>query len=165
MQSQSLRRRGDFVVIAVLAALMLALSAGGVSSAAPSSPSAHVAKRKTLNLSGTAYLHLTRKSGNVIYEKGTATGTLPGTVTARFVTGITKVTGTVTFRPYSGGSLTVTAVGYPQSTSTITRFSGNIAVLKGSGRFRNALGSGTFTGTANRRTWAVTVRANARITY
>lgn len=162
MQTQSLRRRGAFVVMAALAALVLALCAGGVSSAAPS---AHAAKRRTLNLSGTITLHLTRKSGNVIYERGTAGGSLPGTVSARFVTGITKVTGTVTFHPYSGGSLTLTAVGYPQSTSTITRFNGNVAVLKGSGRFKNALGSGTFTGTANRRTWAVTVHATARITY
>jgi hypothetical protein len=163
MQRQPLRRRrGDFMVIAVLTALMLALGVGGVSSAAPS---AHAAKRKVLNLSGTAYLHLTKKSGNVIYEKGTATGTLPGTVSARFVTGVTKVTGTVTFHPYSGGSLTLTAVGYPQSASTITRFNGNVAVRSGTGRFRNALGSGTFTGTANRKTWAVTVHATARITY
>jgi hypothetical protein len=162
MQTQPLRRRGVFAVIAVIAALALALGAGGVSSAAPS---AHAAKRKTLNLSGTATLHLTRKSGNVIYERGTATGTLPGTVTARFVTGITKVTGTVTFHPYSGGSLTLSAVGYPQSASTVTRFTGSVAVLKGSGRFKKALGSGTCSGSANRRTWAVTVHASARITY
>lgn len=162
MQTQPLRRHGAFVAVAALVALALALAAGGVSSA---EPSAHAAKRKTLNLSGTAYLHLTRKSGNVIYEKGTATGSLPGVVTARFVTGITKVTGTVTFKPYSGGSLTLTAVGYPHSASTVTRFSGDVAVLKGSGRFKRALGSGTFSGTANRKTWAITVRANARITY
>ena len=162
MQRQSLRRRGGLLTIAALAALLLALWAGGVSSAAPS---AQAAKRKTLNLAGTINLRLTRKAGNVIYEKGTATGTLPGTVKARFVTGITKVTGTVTFYPYSGGSLTLTAVGYPQSASTITKITGNVAVRKGTGRFRNALGSGTFSGTANRRTWAVTVRANARITY
>jgi hypothetical protein len=163
MQTQQpLRRSGSFVAIAVMAALALALWAGGVSSAAPS---AHAAKRRTLNLSGTATLHLTRKSGNVIYEKGTATGTLPGTVKARFVTGITKVTGTVTFYPYSGGSLTLTAVGYPQSASTVTRFNGSVAVLKGTGRFKKALGSGTFYGTANRKTWAVTVHASARITY
>jgi hypothetical protein len=150
------------MVIAVLAASALGLLAGGVSSA---DPSAHVAKRKSLHLAGTAYLHLTRKSGNVIYEKGTATGTLPGTVSARFVTSITKVTGTVTFYPYSGGSLTLNAVGYPQSASTVTRFSGSVAVRKGSGRFKNALGSGSFNGTANRRTWAVTVHASANITY
>ncbi len=162
MQAQSLRHRGAFVVIAVLAALLLAAWIGGMSSAVPT---ADAAKRKTLNLTGTASLHLTRKNGNVIYEKGTATGSLPGRVTARFVTGITKVTGTVTFHPYSGGSLTMTAVGYPQSASTITRFTGNLAVRKGTGRFKNALGSGTFNGTANRRTWKITVNATARITY
>jgi len=162
MKAQPLRRRATVVVIAVLTALMFGLLAGGVSSA---EPSAQAAKRRSLRLSGTAYLHLTRKSGNVIYEKGTATGTLPGTVTARFVTGITKVSGTVTFHPYSGGSLTMNAVGYPQSAKTITKFNGNIAVRKGTGRFRNALGSGTFNGTANRKTWAVTVQATATITY
>jgi hypothetical protein len=164
MQTQSLRRRGVFFVLvaALTAALLLPLWAGGTSSAAPS---AQAAKRKTLNLTDTARLHLTRKNGNVIYESGTATGTLPGRVKARFVTGITKVTGTVTFYPYSGGSLTMTAVGYPKSASTITRVTGNLAVRRGTGRFRNALGSGTFSGTANRRTWAITVNARARITY
>jgi hypothetical protein len=162
MQTQSLRRRGIFMVGAALTALMLGLWAGDVSSAAPS---AHAAKRKTLNLTDTAYLHLTRKNGNVIYEQGTATGTLPGTVTARLVTSVTKVTGTVTFHSSGGGSITMTAVGYPQSAATITRFTGSIAVRKGTGRFRNALGSGTFNGTANRKTWAITVHATARITY
>jgi hypothetical protein len=162
MQTQSLRRRGIFVVTAALAALMLVLWVGDVSSAALS---AHVAKRKTLSLTDTAYLHLTRKNGNVIYEKGRATGTLPGTVTVRFVTSVTKVSGTVTFHSSSGGTITMTAVGYPQSASTITRFTGNLAVRKGTGRFRNALGSGTFNGTANRKTWAITVHASARITY
>jgi hypothetical protein len=162
IQMHRWRRRGTFVAIAALVAAMLAVWAVGVSAAAPS---AHAAKRKTLNLTDTASLHLTRKNGNVLYEKGTASGTLPGTVTARFVTGVTKVTGTVTFHSYGGGSITMTAVGYPQSTSTITKFTGNIAVRKGTGRFKNALGSGTFNGTANRKTWAITVHATARITY
>ncbi len=161
MTGQPLRRRGSIVAMAVLAVLAAALWAGGVSSAAPS---AHVA-RKALYLRGTARLHLTRKSGSTLYERGTATGTLPGTVSARFVTGVTKVTGTVTFYPYSGGSLTLAAVGYPQSAATIVHFTGSVAVRSGSGRFRNALGSGTFNGTANRRTWAVTVHASAHLTY
>jgi hypothetical protein len=162
MQTQSLRRRGIFVVTAALAALVLALWAGDGSSAAPS---AHAAKRKTLNLTDTAHMHLTRKNGNVIYEKGTATGTLPGTVTARLVTSVTKVSGTVTFHSSGGGTITMNAVGYPQSASTVTRFTGNIAVRKGTGRFKNAVGSGTFSGTANRKTWAITARATARLTY
>ena len=162
MHTQSLRRCGAYVTIAALVAATIAMSVGGVSSAAPSG---HAAKRKSLTLKDSAALHMTRKNGNVIYEKGTATGTLPGTVTARFVTGVTKVTGTVTLKPYGGGSLTVSCVGYPQSAATITRFTGSLAVRKGTGKYKNALGSGTFSGTANRRTWAVTVHVNARITY
>lgn len=161
MKRQRLQRRGGFVVAAAVGALLLGLGAGGVSTAAPA---AHAA-RHSLNMSGTAYLHLTRKSGNVIYERGNATGTLPGTVTARFVTGVTKVTGTVTFYPRGGGSLTLSAVGYPQSAATIVHFTGSCAVRSGSGRFRNAVGSGSFSGTANRRTWAITVHAHAHLTY
>jgi len=162
MQTQWLRRRRAVVAIAALVAAMIVVWVGGVSAA---SPSGHAAKRRSMSLKDTVSLHLTKKNGNVLYEKGTATGTLPGTVSARFVTSATKVTGTVTFRPYSGGSLTVSAVGYAQSLSTVTRISGTLAVRKGSGRFKNALGSGTFTGTANRKTWAVTVHATASITY
>lgn len=161
MKGQRLRRRGSFVVTAAVAVLVAGVAAGGVSSAAPS---AHVA-RHSLNLSGTAYLHLTRKSGNVLYERGSATGTLPGSVTARFVTSVTRVTGTVTFYPRGGGSLTLSAVGYPQSAATIVHFTGNCAVRSGTGRFRRALGSGSFSGTANRRTWAITVHAHAHLTY
>lgn len=157
-----LPRRRSIVVVGVVAALALGLGATGISAA---DPAAQTAKRRTLNLTGTAYLHLVRKSGNVLYERGTATGTLPGTVSARFVTSVTKVTGTVTFYPRGGGSLTLTAVGYPQSLKTVTRFTGNVAVSSGTGRFRNAVGSGTISGTANRRTWAVTVNARARLTY
>jgi hypothetical protein len=159
---QPLRRHGSIVVIAVLAALALALWAGGVSSAAPS---AHAAKRKSLHLTDNASLHLVRKSGSTLYEQGTATGTLPGSVSARFVTGVTKVTGTVTFHSSGGGSITMAVVGYPQSAGTITRFTGSIAVRSGTGRFKNALGSGSFSGTANRRTWAISVHANASLTY
>jgi hypothetical protein len=159
---QPLRRQANIVAMAVLAALVVGLWAGAVGSAAPT---AHAAKRKSLHLTDTASLHLVRKSGSTLYEKGTATGTLPGTVSARFVTGVAKVTGTVTFHSSGGGSITMTAVGYPQSTGTVARLSGSIAVRSGTGRFKHALGSGTFTGTANRKTWAVTVHASANLTY
>lgn len=162
MNGHPLRRRGTVMAIAALAVSALGLTAGGVSSA---DPSGHAAKRRSLHLTDTARLHLRKKSGNVLYEKGRATGTLPGRVSARFVTGVTKVTGTVTFRARHRGSITMTAVGYPQSSGRIVHFSGTIAVRKGTGRFRQVLGSGTFTGTANRKTWAITVHASADLTY
>lgn len=161
MKVQSLWGRASKVLLLAVAVLVVGSFAA---TAGAADPSAHAARR-TLNLSGTAYLHLVRKSGNVLYERGTATGTLPGTVTARLVTGVARVTGTVTFYPRGGGSLTLSAVGYPQSASVVTRFSGSCAVRSGTGRFRRAVGSGSFSGTANRRTWAVTVHAHARLTY
>lgn len=162
MSWPSPQRLNRLALVAILAALTLGLGAGGVGAA---EPSAHAAKRKHVDFAGTARLHLVRKSGNVLYEEGSWTGTLPGPVSARFVTSVAKVTGTVTFRPRGGGTLTLTAVGYPQSTGTVARLSGNVAVRSGTGRFKNALGSGTFSGTANRRTWAVTVNANASLSY
>jgi hypothetical protein len=116
-------------------------------------------------VSGTASLHLVRKSGSTLYEQGTATGTLPGSVTARFETSITKVTGSVTFYPRGGGTLTINVVGYPTSVGSLARFSGSLAVRSGTGRFSNAVGSGTFSGTVNRRTWAATVTARAQLRY
>jgi hypothetical protein len=162
MNVQPLRRRLTIGAAALIAALPACLWAGGVSLA---DPGAQAARRHAHQMSGTAYFHLVRKSGNTLYERGTTTGTLSGSVVGTFHTSVTKVTGTVTFHPRSGGSLTITAVGYPQSASTVTRFSGNLAVRGGTGRYRNALGSGTLDGTANRRTWAITVHANATLTY
>ena len=155
-----------WVVLALFAASSLVLLLGEVrpSTAAPVAETAK--KRRSLTVIDTVRLRLVRKNGNVIVQRGTATGTLPGRVKARFRTSLTKVTGRITFRPYRGrGSITMTAVGYPSSTGRITGLSGNLAVRRGTGRFRNALGSGTFTGTANRKTWSATVNARANLTY
>ncbi len=156
---------------AVATATLVAVGAMGLwfAEVRPSvaSPVAEAAarRRRSLTITDTVRMTLVRKDGNVIYQRGTATGTFPGTVSARFVTSLTKVTGRVTFYPYSGGSITMNAVGYPQSTSRVTGLTGNLAVRSGSGRYARALGSGTFSGTANRRSWSVTVNARANLTY
>jgi hypothetical protein len=115
-----------------------------VGGAGGASPSAQAAKRKTITVRPTANLHLVKKKGAILKERGTATDTLAGRVTARFDTSnAAKTTGTVTFYPNSGGSLTVIVVGYPQSLGTVAKFSGNLAVRKGTGRYSDATGSGT----------------------
>lgn len=123
------------------------------------------ASAKTLQITENATLHLVRKSGATLYEKGTATGTLPGAVSARFETSVTKVSGTVTIRPNGGGSLTILVIGSPRSAGTVARFGGTMAVKSGTGKYAKASGSGTFDGTVNRRTWAVSVTARARLLY
>ncbi|WP_041730150.1 hypothetical protein [Conexibacter woesei] len=130
---------------------------------ATAQPTANAAR--TLNITEAVNLRLVRKSGSTLYQRGTATGTLPGTVTARFEVSVTRVTGSVTFYPSSGGSLTVNVSGRPTSAGTVAEFSGTMAVRSGTGRYARAVGSGTFTGSVNRRSWATTVNARARLTY
>ncbi len=125
---------------------------------------AAAAEARTINIDEAVKLHLVRKSGNTLYESGSATGTLPGNVSAVFQTSISKVTGTVTIYP-RGGSITISVNGTPRTTGIRSRFTGTMRVTKGSGTFRGASGSGTFDGVVNRRTWAVDVDARARLTY
>lgn len=151
--------RRSVIVSLVVCALGLAATA----TPGAASPGARMS-RHSLRVNDTGRLHLTRKSGPTLYESGSASGTLPGTMTAVFHTGLTRVTGSVTFHA-RGGSITMTAVGYPQSAGVTARFSGSIAVSGGTGRYRSALGHGTFSGTVNRRSWRVTVHAVAGVTY
>lgn len=162
MKKADLARAGGRA--ALVALTILSLSAWMTATVGAAEPGAHAAKRHSLHVDDRASLHLTRKSGNTLYESGTATGTLPGSISAVFHTSVTKVTGTVTFHS-SHGSITMSAVGYPQSTGTVAKFSGNVAVRSGTGRYKNALGSGTFNGSVNRRSWAVSVHAVANVTY
>jgi hypothetical protein len=163
MVQHSLRRWGVAGTVGLVVGLLGLWQATVAGSA---SPSATAAKRSTLRVNTTASLTLTRKSGTILYERGTASGTPSGTVTARFDTArLTRTTGTMTLKPYSGGSITVTAVVYPSSVGTVARFTGTFAVSGGSGRYSRVLGSGTLTGTVNRRTWAVSATARGTLTY
>lgn len=161
MRSNLRRRTAGAAVLLALATVLLT-SIGGAAAA----PDAHVAKRKSVTLVEHARMHLVKKKGNILRESGTTTGTLAGKVSGRFdVSNIARPTGTVTFKPNSGGSITVTAAGIPDSLGTVARFHGNMAVKGGSGRYDQVTGSGTFTGTVNRRTWAISVDATVKITY
>lgn len=163
MRELMVRRRNAAVGICAVVAVMV--SVGAFAAGASGRPPAQSARTHTLNATEDASLHLVKKSGSVLNERGSVTGTLSGSVSARFVTSIVKVTGTVTIYPHGGGSLTITVLGYPRSAATIAQFSGSISVKSGTGRYAHARGSGTFTGTVNRRTWAATVHAKAKLIY
>lgn len=154
MGSHLARAHGRTVLAAMLA---VAVCVGVAATAVASGPLAHAAR--VLHVNDSARLHLTHRSGNTLYESGHASGSLPGSVTAVFNTGhISRVTGSVTFHSRAG-SITMSAVGYPRSTGTVVPFSGSIAVRSGTGRYRRAVGSGSFSGTVNRRSWAITIRS------
>jgi hypothetical protein len=161
MEAMTERMRWCARPLAAAGMVLLALCAGAAAGSAE--PGAHAAR--TLRLNESARLHLVHKSGPILSESGSATGTLPGSVSARFNTAnAAKVTGTVTFHPH-GGTLTVTVVGYPQSLGTVARVSGSLAVRRGTGRYARAIGGGRFTGTVNRHSWAISVHALANLSY
>ncbi len=122
-----------------------------------------VAQARTINIKSRSS-STSCASGSTLYESGTATGPLPGNVSARFVTSATRVTGTVTIYA-RGGSITATVSGTLRSIGVNARFGGSMRVVKGTGKYRNASGSGQFDGVVNRRSWAVSVNATARLSY
>jgi hypothetical protein len=145
-------------VVGVVLASLLVLSVWSVT-VAP------IAQARTIDVSQTAQLRLVRKSGSTLYEQGTASGTLPGSVSARFKVTVLKVTGRVTFYPRAGGSITFNVEGFPRSTGVNARFAGTMTISKGTGRYANARGAASFNGIVNRRSWAASVSAVGRMRY
>jgi hypothetical protein len=144
------------VLPALVASIALAVAP------APASASSHTVR--TIDVVENVSVHLVRKSGSTLHHRGTATGTLPGSVRARFKITATKVTGSVTIYP-RGGSLTMHIKGHPRSTSVPMQFGGSISIVRGTGRYEGAHGSGNFEGVVNLRNWDASVRATGRLTY
>jgi hypothetical protein len=155
MKGSSLRDGAALKRITLGSACALALLAG----------SAAIAQAKSVNVNDTVSLHLVKKSGSTLIESGMASGTLPGSVSARIVSTPFKVTGSVTIHPRGGGSVTINVVGTPKSPAKIVTVTGTLGVRSGTGRYRRATGSGTFTATVNRGTWAATVNTKAKLNY
>lgn len=162
MVGQERTRRGVVAQVAgvALAALLLLSVWSATAAAAPIAQAA-----RTIDVSQTAQLRLVRKSGSVLYEQGTASGTLPGTVSARFIVSVLKVTGEVTFYPRGGGSITFSVEGFPRSTGVNARFAGTMTITKGTGKYAGARGAASFNGIVNRRSWATSVSATGRMRY
>lgn len=147
------------------AGLLAAAIAAPLATAAPAAAADPVAQTaRTINVTERASLHLVRKSGSTLWQAGTATGTLPGTVTARFKVTLTSVTGSLKIVT-RGGTLTMSVNGKPRSGGTNARFGGTMRVTSGTGRFARASGTASFEGTVNRRSWAATVSASGRLSY
>jgi hypothetical protein len=155
MKGSSLRHGAALKRITLGSACALVLLAGFASTA----------QAKSVDVNDTVRLHLVKKSGSTLIERGTASGTLPGSVSARIVATPFKVTGSVTIRPRGGGSVTINVAGTPKSPAKIVTVTGTVGVRSGSGRYRRATGSGTFTATVNRSTWAATVNTKAKLSY
>jgi hypothetical protein len=125
---------------------------------------------KTISVTERATLKL-KRDGTRLTGSGTATGTLPGTVTADLRAVGLGVKGTVRLVT-RGGSLTINVnATLADRTSTVDKLSGTIAVRSGTGAFADAVGAGPVSATLNRRSnsrgeQVATVSArNLRLSY
>jgi hypothetical protein len=112
----------------------------------PASPPATAAR--TVSLNETGHLRLTRKHDFTLYERGSATGTIAGTIYVRLTAvSSSRVTVAVSIQP-PGGSISGNGSGSYRRSGTIASFSGSMSFGGGTGRYRGVHGSGlSFSGT------------------
>ncbi len=125
---------------------------------------ASIALARSLTLSDTGRLHLTSHHGFTLNEQGSASGTISGTIYIHLtVVSTNRVTAEVSIYP-SGGSITGHATASYRPSGALATFSGTMSVLRGTGHYAGANGSGlSFTGTVQRSNDAVIVRVNGRM--
>jgi hypothetical protein len=124
---------------------------------------------RVYSLTDTAHLHRTSGRGitinQVLNEEGSASGTISGTIYIHLrVVSVTRVSAEVNIYP-SGGSISGNASASYRSAGAVASFSGTMSILRGTGRYSHARGSGlSFTGTVQRINDAVTVHVAGRMT-
>lgn len=119
---------------------------------------------RTLTLHETGSLKLTSHHSFTLNEKGSTSGTISGTIYIHLnVVSTNHVTAEVNIYP-SGGSLTGHATASYHPSGAVASFSGTMNVVRGTGRYSGAHGSGlSFSGTIKRTNDAVTVHVNGSI--
>jgi hypothetical protein len=136
-------------------ALALTLGTAGASGST-------AAAARTVSLNDTAHLHRTSSHGFNLYESGSASGSLGGSITLHLdVVSTNRVTAQITVHPRGGGSINGSASGSYRNNGATASFSGTMSVTSGSGGYSGAHGSGlSFSGTIQRSTDAVTVHVS-----
>ncbi len=116
---------------------------------------------RTVSLNDTAHLRRTSSHGFNLYESGSASGSLSGSISLHLdVISTNRVTAQLTVHP-RGGSINGTASGSYRNNGSTASFSGTLTVTGGSGSYSGSHGSGlSFSGTIQRSNDAVTVHVS-----
>lgn len=122
------------------------------------------ASARTQSITEDVRLTLVKKSGVSFQHRGTARGTIPGSVRSQMTMDGFSLDGVVTIVA-RGGSVRLKVRGTARSGGLRSRFDGTATLAGGTGRFRRARGKGKFSGVVNRQTWAVTLRATGTLSY
>lgn len=124
------------------------------------------ASAHTLSLNESGQLRLTSKKGFTLNERGSASGTISGTIYIHlYLVSQSRVTAEVNIYPH-GGSLSGSGSASYRVEGAVARFSGTFSVTRGSGKYSRARASGLrFSGTIRRRDDAVAVDLSGPLSY
>jgi hypothetical protein len=120
---------------------------------------------RTVSLNETGHLHLVRKHDFTLYERGSASGTVTGTIYVRLTAvSSSRVTVSVSINP-SGGSISGSGSGSYRRSGTIASFAGSMSFAGGTGKYKGVHGSGlSFSGTIQEsHEDAITVYVRGRV--
>jgi hypothetical protein len=134
-----------------------AAGAAGVRAA----PRAHAAN--ALKARDTAHLRYISASGSLLYETGSAAGTLPGSMRAHVNIGAT-IAGNFTIYT-RGGAISGRGAATPKGSGVYESFAGSLRVSGGTGRYRHAHGTARLYGTFNRNSYALVVQTVGTLYY
>ncbi len=156
------RSRKAATLVAILApAILLGATPPGAARGAERTPSARMAR--TLSATDTAHLHYIRSSGSLLFEEGSASGGLPGSMHVDLNLGATF---TGSFTIYDRGS---TLVGHgsatPRGSGRYESFSGSLTVTGGTGLYAHAHGRAGLYGTFDRKTYALVIQTTGKLSY
>lgn len=138
--------------------------AAGIADAARPPAVARLARTVSLNESGR--LRLTSKKGFTLNERGSASGTIAGSIYIHLhLVSDTRVTAEVNIYP-RGGSLTGNGSASYHVVGGYAAFTGTLSITRGSGKYARARASRLrFTGTIQRRDDSVSVRLSGPLSY
>jgi hypothetical protein len=145
-----------------LTAGLLVTLASGAAPASIASPAARTAR--VLQITDTAKLrYIPPTHGSVLFEEGSAQGTLPGTMRVHCTVGATvRASFTISTRAWSisgHGSAT------PHGSGRYESFAGTLVASSGTGRYAHANGHAGFYGTFDRRSYDLVVQTTGSLRY
>jgi hypothetical protein len=149
--------------LAIGGALAAATGASALAVGATGASGSTARAARTVTLNDTGNLHKTSKKGFNLYESGSASGSISGSITVHLdVVSTNKVTAELTVYP-KGSSISGKASGSYRTNGGTASFSGTLSVTHGSGSYSGAHGSGiSFNGTIQRSNDSMTVHVDGK---
>jgi hypothetical protein len=117
----------------------------------------------SVDATDTAHLHYVRSSGSLLFEEGSVSGTLPGSMHVDCNIGSSV---TASFTIYArGGTIKGRGSAVPHGSGIYESFAGSLVATGGTGRYAHAHGRAGFYGLFNRKTYALTVQTTGKLSY